>query len=261
MKHPLLRSALAALALLACATPAFSQIVPENSFYAEDIPFIYDSDPDPVHQPQLAGVNLLSLPFHESGYVFDFCADFMNGNGELNDYNMSAGVGSLGSIQEAQIRALFSNSLPTFVELLNAYIIANGGDWAENTEDAGLIEDFNEVIGYAAGMQIALWEIVHEESGQLSIDTDGPIAGSFGVEPVPAAPPNPRAEIGRANAEDFLTAVRSGTWSDIGGIGYYYVDPVSPAEQDRLWLTQVPEPSAAWLGALGLLTILRRRRA
>ncbi|WP_035606980.1 hypothetical protein [Haloferula sp. BvORR071] len=258
MKHPLLCPTLAALALIACVAPASSQIIPENSFYAEDIPFIYDSNPEPVHQPQLAGLNLLNMPFHESGYVFDFCADFLNGNGELNDYNMSSGFGSLSSTQESEIRALMSNSLPTFVELLNAYIIANGGDWGENT--GALAGDFNEVVGYAAGMQIALWEIVHEQSGQISINTDGPIAGSFGVETIPAAPPNPRGEIGRANAEDFLTAIRGGTWSDIGGIGYYYVNPVSPAEQDRLWLTQVPEPSAALLGVLGLLTVFRRRR-
>jgi hypothetical protein len=141
---------------------------------------------------------------------------------------------------------------------MNAYIIANGGDWAENT--GALADEFNNLTGYAAGMQIALWEIIHEQTGQLSIDTEGAIAGSFGVEPVPADPANPRAENGRAHAEDFLTAVRSGTWTDVGGVGYYYVNPVAPEEQDLLWLTLVPEPSSCLLGAAGLLAALRRRR-
>lgn len=260
MKHPLLRPVLAACTLLACTPPASAQsVVPEMSFYAEDIPFLYDDDPEPTQQLQLAGVNLLDMPFHESGYVFEFCADFFNGNGQLNGYNMSAGFGSLSSSQQLEIRALMSHTLPTFIDLMNAYIILNGGDWAENTTD--LAAEFNDLTGYAAGMQIALWEIIHEQSSDRSIDTGGPISGSFAVEPVPGAPPNPRAENGRGYAEQFLTAVRTGTWTDAGGIGYYYVDPVATEEQDLFWVTVVPEPSSCLLGAVGLLAALRRRRA
>ncbi len=260
MKHPLLRPILAACsAVLAwTAAPASAQLAPEMSFYAQDIPFVYDSNPEPVHQLQYAGVNLLNVDLGQSGYVYDFCADFFNGNGEFNSYSLDPDLSSLSNIQQAEIRSLLSHALPTFVETMNAYIVANGGDWGENTTN--LANEFNGVTGYAAGIQIALWEIIHEQTSDRSIDTEGAIAGSFAVEPVPGSPSNPRAEIGRANAEDFLTAIRNGTWTDAGGISYYYVNPDAPAEQDRLWVTMVPEPSSSLLCAAGLLIALRRRR-
>jgi hypothetical protein len=256
MKHPLLATALLGLALV---LPGAAQTItpgnPDNSFYAEEIPFLVNSDPV---LSQLAGLNVRTVPGYGPGYVYDFCADFLTGADDLATFNVSPGLGGgLGSGQQDEIEALFSHALPTFVEMLNSYILANGGDWAEQT-DGPLGEQFNALVGYAGGMQVALWEIIHETSGDLSIDSEGSMEGNFRVEPV--NPANPRAEIARENAETFLLNIRDGVWVDTGGINYYYADPLGEDQQDRLWVT-VPEPSSALLGALGLLAVIRRRRA
>ena len=257
MKHPLLATAVLGMAL---ALPAAAQTItpgnPDNSFYAEDIPFLVGGDPV---QPQLAGLNVRTIPGYGPGYVYDFCADFLTGANNLSAFNVTPGFGgSLGSGQQDQIEALFSHALPTFVQMLDSYIIANGGDWAEET-DGALGLQFNALVGYAGGMQVALWEIIHDTSGDLSIDSEGALAGNFRVEPLAADPANPRAESARENAETFLENIRDGVWVDIGGINYYYANPQEESDQDRLWVT-VPEPSTALLGALGLLAVLRRRR-
>lgn len=258
MKHPLLATALLGMTLaLPCAAQTITPGNPDNSFYAEDIPFLVDSDPT---QLQLAGLNVRTISGYGPGYVYDFCADFLTGADNLSSFNVTPGFGGgLGSGQQDQIEALFSHSLPEFIELLDAYILANGGDWAEQTTGP-LGDQFNALVGYAGGMQVALWEIIHETSGDLSIDSEGAMEGDFRVEPVPGDPANPRAEIARANAETFLANIRNGVWTDTGGITYYYANPEDEADQDRLWMT-VPEPSSALLGALGLLALMRRRRA
>lgn len=256
MKHPLLAIALLGTALaLPCAAQTITPGNPDNSFYAVDISFLVGSDPT---QLQLAGLNVRTIPGYGPGYVYDFCADFLTGVENQSSFNVSAGLGGgLGSGQQDQIEALFSHALPEFIALLNAYIGANGGDWAEETT-GDLGEDFNALVGYAGGMQVAMWEIIHDTSGDLSIDSEGSMEGNFRVEPVD--PENLRADSARDNAEDFLTNIRNGVWTDIGGITYYYANPQDEADQDRIWMT-VPEPSSALLGALGLLAALRRRRA
>jgi hypothetical protein len=253
MKHPLLFTALLGMALLPCAAQTITPGNPDNSFYTEDVPFLVGSDPT---QPQLAGLNLRTIPGYGPGYVYDFCADFLTGANNLSAFNVSSGLGSgLGSGQQDQVRALFSHTLPTFIEMLDAYIAANGNDWSEQTEgELGL--QFNALVGYAGGMQVALWEIIHETSGDLSIDSEGALPGTFRVEP---ALSDPRITSARDNAESFLENIRDGSWIDVGGITYFYANPENEADQDRIWMT-VPEPSAALLGGLGLLAGLRRRR-
>lgn len=253
MKHPLLFTALLGMALLPCAAQTITPGTPDNSFYTEDVPFLVGSDPT---QQQLAGLNLRTIPGYGPGYVYDFCADFLTGANNLSAFNVTPGLGSgLGSGQQDQVRALFSHTLPTFIGMLDAYILANGNDWSEQTEgELGL--QFNALVGYAGGMQVALWEIIHETSGDLSIDSDGSLPGTFRVEP---ALSDPRITSTRDNAESFLENIRDGSWVDVGGIAYFYANPENEADQDRIWMT-VPEPSAALLGGLGLLAGIRRRR-
>jgi hypothetical protein len=253
MRIPALKAVLLSAAL---ALPAAAQNVPpgdrilENAFYATDIPFLYD--PGPVAQPQLAGFNLQTVNGFGSGYVYDFCADFFTGADNGATYQVTSGFNGLAPY-ESEIRALFSNALPGFNSLLNQYIALNGGDWAYNATYAA---QYDQLQGYAAGMQIALWEIIHEQTSDLSIDDDGLLAGSFRIDV--SNPPNARADLGDNRAEEFLTNIRTGTWTDQGSISYYFADGGS--DQDRLWMV-VPEPSTALLGAFGLLALLRRRRA
>jgi len=259
MKLPLLESLLLPVAFALLANSAGAQTVTpedrflETAFYAEDLQFIYD--PGPSIQPQLAGFNVQTVDGFGPGYVYDFCADFFTGNNDNSTFSVSSGFGGLGLSQQDDVRVLFSNALPLFNDMLGDYIFANGGGWDENPL---LQNEYDALQGYAAGMQIALWEIAHEQSGDLSIDSEGPLAGSFRVGLVPPAPSNPRAEQGRLNAESFLENIRDGVWTDSGGVTYYFAD--APAgEQDRLWMT-IPEPSSALLGAIGFLALLRRRR-
>ena len=256
MKHLLLAAALLGMTL---ALPAAAQTItpepPANSFYSTNLPFLVGANPT---QSQLAGLNVRDVSGFGPGYVYDFCADFLTGNDDLATFDVSPGFGTgLTGGQQDQIEALFSNSLPMFIQMLNAYIVANGNDWAERTEGPlGL--QFNQLVGYAGGMQVALWEIVHESTGDLSIDSEGSVEGDFRVELID--PSNPRAGLARTNAETFLQNIGSGTWTNVGGINYFYANPQDGTAQDRLWMT-VPEPASVLLGSLGMLALLRRRRA
>jgi hypothetical protein len=251
MKLPALTPALLAAAML----PASAQTVPpgdrtlENAFYATDIQFLHGAGP--TLQPQLAGFNLQTITGFGPGYVFDFCADFFTGDNSSATFSVTSGFGGLSGQDE--IEALFSNALPAFRGMLNDYIALNGGDWAYN---ATFADEYDDLQGYAAGMQIALWEIIHEQTGDLSINDEGATPGSFRIDV--SAAPNVRADLGDDFAETFLTNVRTGTWTDQGNISYYFADGGS--DQDRLWMV-VPEPSSALLGAFGLMVLLRRRRA
>jgi hypothetical protein len=244
------------LILCACGQlPLAAQSVPpgdrtlENAFFASDVQFLYD--PGPTLQPQLAGFNLQTITGFGPGYVYDFCADFFTGDNSGATYDVSSGFGTLPG--QSDIQALFSNALPGFRGLLQDYIDLNGGDWSYNPTYAS---EYDELQGYAAGMQIALWEIIHEQSDDLSIDDEGATPGSFRVDV--SAAPNTRAALADDFAETFLANVRTGTWTNQGGISYHFADGGS--DQDRLWMV-VPEPSSALLGAFGFLVLLRRRRA
>lgn len=263
MKFPLLPLALS-LAFGALALPAAAQTyedvdpgIPDNSFFASNLPF--DSTVGGP-QEQLAGFNYRTVAGLGPGRVYDFCANFFVGTQyEGLVYDVETGLGGhFGASQNAAIGALFSNALSGFNERLDDYLLLNDGSWGY---DPAFANQYAEIQGYAAGLQIALWEIIHDGTDNgLSIIAEGATPGNFRVEAIPDDPANPRAVWGRQFAEEFLTAIRNNTWSDTGGANYYYAVPTTPGEQDRLWVT-VPEPSSALLGALGFLMILRRRRA
>ncbi|WP_193212481.1 MYXO-CTERM sorting domain-containing protein [Luteolibacter marinus] len=223
----------------------------ENAFYATDIPFLHG--PGPTLQPQLAGFNLQTVNGFGSTYVYDFCADFFTGNNDDASFLVSPGLGGLGSSRQAEMRALFSHALPAFNALLDDYIVLNGGDWAYNAIYAS---EYDELQGYAAGMQIALWELIHEQTADLSIDDNGSTDGSFRIDV--DAVPDTRAALGAAYAEQFLANIGTSTWTDQGRVVYYFAN-APDGEQDRLWMT-IPEPSAALLGVLGFAALFRRRR-
>ena len=256
MKHPLWKSTFAALALGA-ALPAAAQVVlnpavdQATAFYASDIQFLYGAGP--TLQPQLAGFNLLQINGYGTGYTYDFCADFFQGNGDNWTFD-SVTPGVSGFARETEIQALFSNALPTFSSMLNQYL-ADTGDWAP---DPAFAADYDNLQGYAAGMQIALWELIHEQTASLSVDDEGAIPGSFRVDLDGA--PNTQAALGGTFAEQFLTNIRNNTWTPQAGYNFYFADATGE-EQDRIWIAAVPEPSAALLGAFGIFGLLRRRRA
>lgn len=246
-----------AVALAITVLPVCAQSVPpgdrtlENAFFASDIQFLHG--PGPILDPQLAGFNLQTVSGFGPGYVYDFCADFFTGNNDSSTFQVSSGFGGLDSGRQDDVRALFSNALPAFNGLLAEYIALNGGDWAYN---AAFANEYDDLQGYAAGMQIALWEIIHEQTADLSIEGGGATPGSFRIDASP--PPNVRAGLGANYAEQFLTDIGSGSWMNDGRVVYYFAD-APEGEQDRLWMT-IPEPSAAVLGTLGFLCLLRRRR-
>jgi hypothetical protein len=264
MKFPLMSLAVS-LGLGALALPAAAQTIedvnpglPDNSFYAENIPFETTVGGD---QLQLAGFNYRTVAGFGPGRVYDFCANFFVGSAyEGLIYDVETGLGThFGASQNDAIGALFSNSLAGFDTLLGDYLAVNGGSWDYNPLFAN---QYDALQGYAAGMQIALWEIIHDGTGNgLSVIAGGANPGDFRVEDIPDDPANPRAESGLLYAEEFLTYIRNNTWTNTGGVTFHYAIPTTPGEQDRLWVNVVPEPSSALLGAAGFLLLLRRRRA
>ena len=261
MKHPLLSLAFSLLVFGTLAHPAAAQTienvdpgVPDNSFYA-DLPFETTIGGD---LEQRAGFNYRTVEGFGPGRVYDFCADYYVGTAYQGlIYNVETGLGSnFGASQNEAIGALFSNSITGFDNLLNQYLAANGGSWDYNDE---LSDQYDALQGYAAGMQIALWEIIHDGTDNGLSIVQGPDGGDFRVDDIPTGS-DPRAEAGYAKAEEFLANIRNSTWTNTGGVNFYYAVPTTPGEQDRLWVTVVPEPSSALLGAAGLLLVLRRRR-
>jgi hypothetical protein len=189
------------------------------------------------------------------GTVYDFCTDFYTGEDGDMTYDVSAGLGAVTSTQQAQLRALFTNALPGFDLKLQDYIDLNGGDWAYNpTYDA----EFSDLVGYAGGMQAALWEIIHEQVATLGMDVSD--AGVFEAS-ADGAFPLSRANLALGYANQFLDNIQGGSpaWTDQGGYDYYFAE--GGTDQDRLWFVAVPEPSSLLLGGLGLGLLLRRRRA
>ncbi len=257
MKFPLSRFLLPAFALLTQAVDA-QVIVDENTefknaFFASQIQFLRGPSADLV--PQLAGFNLLEKSGYGPGYIYDFCANFDQGDGVNWTFDsVTAGMGGLG--RQSEIGALFSNAIPEFNGYLADYISDNNGDWSY-PDDPDLVDEYDNLQGYAAGMQIALWELIHEDASFLTIDNTDGNSGNFRIDL--AAAPNARADLADSYAEQILAQIRSGNWSDEGGYTVHFAD-APDGEQDRLWVT-VPEPSSALLGAFGMLALLRRRRA
>jgi hypothetical protein len=202
--------------------------------------------------PQSAGFRYQSVAGF--GTVYDFCTDFFAGETDPITYTVSSGLGGISAGKQDQIRALFSNALPGFDSLLADYIDLNGGDWAYNaTYDA----EFSDLVGYAGGMEAALWEIIHEQVSTLGIDVSDP--GVFEAT-ADGAFPNSRANLAIDYANEFLDQIQGPAplWTDQGGYNYHFAD--GGPNQDRIWVSAVPEPSSALLGATGLLALLRRRR-
>lgn len=266
MKFPLRSLLLPAACTVFASTAGAQTITPtdrvlETAFYAEAVEFLYITPPNPAITPQQqqAGLNIQTVAGFDSGYVYDFCADFFTGVETNSTFNVTPGLGGLGSTQQSQVQILFSNALPIFTGMLDDYIDLRGS-WA-NPITSQEIAAYDELLGYAGGMQIALWELIHETGGQLSIDDAGGIEGNFFVD-MDGSQTIPGTKAG-TYAEGFLQSIRTGTnpWTDQGGFNYYYADPTAANEQDRIWVTPVPEPSSALLGAAGFLLLLRRRRA
>ena len=158
--------------------------------------------------------------------------------------------GSLTLDQTEDISALLFNTLPVFDGMVRTAIDQSGGNWP----DSGY-SGYGDLLAYAAGMQLALWEIIHDPaSGDLA-------SGDFSVDTVP----DPDIALGRSDAETFLAGIAGG-WTYQPGFTFQYAKPVDagnqpvPNGQDRLWVV-IPEPSSALLGGLSLLSLLRRRRA
>jgi hypothetical protein len=189
------------------------------------------------------------------GTVYDFCTDFYTGEDGDMTYSVSSGFGGIDPARQTQIRALFTNALPGFESLLQSYIDLNGGDWAYN---AAYDDEFSDLVGYAGGMQAALWEIIHEQVAPLGVDVADP--GLFEATADPLFPTS-RAQRALGYANLFLDNIQgtSPAWTDQGGFNYFFAD--GGDDQDRLWIAVVPEPSSALLGAIGLAALLRRRRA
>jgi hypothetical protein len=196
---------------------------------------------------QSAGVSLRDGPGDE--WIFDFCADFGAGFNESTHYDVSSGFGSLTLDQADDISALLYHTLPAFNGMVQA-AVDDVGDWPDSNYSG-----YNALLAYAAGMQLALWEIIHDPSSG-NLDT-----GNFSVGTVV----DPNIALGRSHAQTFLDGIAGG-WTSQPGFTFEYAKPLDlngePASngQDRLWVV-VPEPSSALLGTFGLLALLLRRRA
>lgn len=248
-----------ALAIAFGATVSAQSVPPDQrtqttSFFAghpddEGGQITFVTGPDNLTQDQQAGFRVLDVAGF--GEVYDFCADFFVGESDSATYDVSPGFGSLTSTQETYIRNLFSHALPEFNGLFDAYVAANSGSSGYNPV---LAPQYDALQGYAGGLQVALWEIIHDQVSTLSV-TDP--AGDFEVDPSGNGPG--RALLAITYAETFLTNIQDGgSWnSDAGGLVYYYA--AGGPDQDRLWVA-VPEPSTAILGAFGMAFLLRRRR-
>jgi hypothetical protein len=104
---------------------------------------------------------------------------------------------------------------------------------------------------HAAGLQLAIWEIVNENSGTYSI-YDGNFVGQVPDWMNPSAG-------ALAAAEEYLSAFKS--YQGLAAEGLFAMTNLS--SQDFLVQTVVPLPPAAWLlgaGMLGLFGLARRRK-
>lgn len=240
MKLPSLKTALfAALALPAAAQTLQPEL--EQRYQSGQYAITLSGSP----ADQYSGVDLRQGP--GDTWIFDFCADFSAGFNESEYYDVSTGFGGLTFDQSEAISALLYNTLPVFNGMVREAISLSGDDWPDSSY-AG----YNDLLSYAAGMQLALWEIIHDPtSGDL--DT-----GLFSV----GAVADPDIAVGRSNAQAFLDGVAGG-WTYQPGFTFQYARPIDSGDergQDRLWVA-VPEPSSVLLGAFGMIALLRRRRA
>lgn len=167
--------------------------------------------------------------------VWDACAQLFEGPTGSSTYTVTAGFGASGwsGSQIDQIQALYSNALILF------------------TNEVG---DYDTARPFGAAIQIALWEIAEETAGSIDL-----LGGDFNIV---GSDTDAETLAALDLAEEWIDNIQDGTWTDQGGISYFYAD--AGDEQNRLWatagVTTVPEPSSALLGILGGLFLVSRRR-
>ncbi|MGB6220491.1 PEP-CTERM sorting domain-containing protein [Haloferula sp.] len=173
--------------------------------------------------------------------AFDICAEMFVGPNDSSSYQVTQGFGSLNAGQQVLVAKLFSNTLVDF------FVARDGGD---RTEAA--------IIG--AALQMAFWEIVEDPTfnSTPSLDENSPNAGNISISGYTASYSGD-TQAAMIRAQTYLDQLD--TWTDNGGLTYFYAD--NATEQDRLWVTfeAIPEPSTALLAMLGMITLLRRKRA
>jgi hypothetical protein len=252
MKLLAIKASALALATLGAANAQTVTTNPSNievSFYTEGNNFVVvpPGGSGPIAQTQTSGLNILNVPGY--GEVYDFCSQYFVGRNETVDYNVTSGLGSLTATQKANVSALLSNALPEFNSMLATYISHVGaGEW-----DADPVQRAH-LNAYAAGIQMAIWELVSDTTPEL--DNSKPGKGIFATDLNAGA--SDTVKEGEYDGVSFVNNVKNGVWVDKGGMIYYYAD--SDTQQDRIWAQVVPEPSAALLGVLSFGFLLRRRR-
>ncbi|MBB5686423.1 PEPxxWA-CTERM sorting domain-containing protein [Sphingobium boeckii] len=202
---------------------------------------------------QFGGVNVINVK--NQGELLSFCSQFFIGGAD-GDVDITPGLALFTPLRQQQIAALFSNALPLFNLAADNYRALNGGSLAYNP---ALDAEFNgssatNYARYGAALQNAFWEITDETAPGASLDL---ASGNFGVFS------------GRFDAErdqlssDWLANVRDGTWTDNGGVNYFYAD--SGSNQDHLWVSTaaVPEPAtwAMMITGFGFIGSGMRRRS
>lgn len=209
-----------------------------------DIRFLTDRDQNTVYQENLAPAGMdriqVALPGGGAVTAWDLCVEFFIGPNPSYPYTVTPGLGAYSVAQQAAIRTLISNAFPLFDA-------ARTGGTQSDAE------------AYASAIQMCLWEIIEESNSYLVLDHTDVNAGIFQVD---AGHPTSDLDTppALAHAAAFLANIRSGSWTDQGGINYYIADP-DPAQR-KLWFTTevIPEPSTGLLALLGLAFAGRRRR-
>lgn len=172
--------------------------------------------------------------------AFDICAELFVGPNNSSSYEVTQGFGALNAGQQVLVARLFSNTLADF------FVAREGG----NRSEAAII---------GAALQMAFWEIVEDPSFNSTPDLDenSPNAGNLSISGFSSSySGDTQAAVMRA--QTYLSQLD--TWTDNGGLNYYYA--ANATEQDRLWVTfeAIPEPSTALLAVLGMISLLRRKR-
>lgn len=168
---------------------------------------------------------------------YDVCAELFVGPTGESTLDVSSGFGPLNATQESRTRALYTNALPQFISARNSL-------------------DYEQASIYGAAIQLIMWEIIEDGNPVISLDEGGANPGALSIDS--SASDGGDTATAAAQAESWMGNIENGTWTDQGGLVYYYgsVDD----EQDRFWVA-VPEPSVALLSLLGSAFLLRRRRA